>query len=113
MSPPRPTPPVRNRRSAKAPAAAALALPAALSIREVSTVAPTLAAAIAAGASVLDSGAVSIIDTAGLQLLLSARRTAAALGVELRLAAPSAAVKDSARSLGFAAALGLEPEPAS
>lgn len=71
---------------------------------------PVLLAA-AADAAVLDLAAVSALDTAGVQLLLMAARSAAARGVQLRLAAASPAARSVIGLLGLQARLGLAPEP--
>ena len=51
---------------------------------------------------VLDLGQVDECDTAGLQLLLAARKSAAALGKPFRLTAVSAAVRETSEALGLA-----------
>jgi anti-sigma B factor antagonist len=54
---------------------------------------PLLAQSVAAGAQRLDLSRITEIDSAGLQLLLSARRSAATHGIELAFDAPSSAVR--------------------
>ncbi len=54
------------------------------------------------GGLALDLSAVPECDTAGVQLLLAARRAAAAAGQALRLDAPSAAVAEALRRCGAA-----------
>ena len=64
----------------------------------------TLAQAIQAttGTLVLELSGVSEFDSAGLQLLLAARRSLAERGLALRLAAPSDVVQDALRVFGLA-----------
>ena len=79
------------------------ALPACLTIREVTAARRQLQRALAAGATAIDASAIALIDTAGLQLLLAAGN-----GGRLRYTAPSKALREAAQQLGLGAALGLE-----
>lgn len=67
-----------------------------LTIAHVAALKPALLQAVAAGDGplVLDLGAVAELDTAGLQLLLLARREAAARGRVLQLRGVAPAVRD-------------------
>ena len=79
-----------------------LSLPSTVSISEVATLRETLRAALDAGDLELDVSAVTEIDTAGLQLLESAHRTALARGRAFRFSRGGRGAVDSA-----AASLGL------
>jgi anti-sigma B factor antagonist len=74
----------------------ALVLPAELTIYHAATIRGDLAAAVAAGQRQFDLGHVTEFDSAGLQLLLAARRSVAAAGALLELSNPSRAVLDVA-----------------
>ncbi len=89
------------------PPPASAVLPACLTIREVSAVHKELCRALRAGATSIDAGAVALIDTAGLQLLL-----AAAVGGRVLCTDPSAALRAAAARLGLDAALRLDAPPA-
>lgn len=96
-----------------APAAVAAApatptLPSTLTLRQVSEAATMLLPAIAGGADLIDASEVLQCDTAGIQLLIAAARSAAARGGSLVLDRPSAALVDGATRLGVAGTLGLE-----
>jgi anti-anti-sigma regulatory factor len=92
-----------------APRAAPLvALPASLVIRDVAGVAQQLGAALTGGALVVDASAVTAVDTAGLQLLLAAQRSARARGISARWLGASPTLTRAASALGVARALGLE-----
>jgi ABC-type transporter Mla MlaB component len=84
------------------------ALPAAILVGDAAELAARLQRALSANALELDGSAVEQIDTAGLQLLLSAVRTAAERGAVLGWAEASAALRASARQIGVSAQLGLE-----
>lgn len=56
---------------------------------------------IAEGHHAFDAGAVTEMDTAGLQLLLSAQRTLARQGLELSFTHPSGTVKDVLKAYGL------------
>ena len=79
------------------------ALPACLTLREVTAQQKRLEGALAAGSAAIDASAVALIDTAGLQLLL-----AAFAGGGVRYEAPSATLCEAAARLGLGAALGIE-----
>lgn len=65
-----------------------------------------LQAALAGGAPLaLDLSAVTEVDTSGVQLLLAAAATARQRATELRLVAPSAALRDTLGLLGLHALL--------
>jgi len=55
----------------------------------------------------LDAAAVTRVGTPGLQLLLAARRTAAAQGSTVALVAPSSCLRDAIAELGLEAAFGF------
>jgi ABC-type transporter Mla MlaB component len=84
------------------------ALPSTLTLRQVSDTALMLLPAIAGGADVIDASAVLQCDTAGVQLLIAAARSAAARGGTLVLERPSLALVDGATRLGVAGTLGLD-----
>ena len=87
---------------------AAPALPSTLTLRQVDDTALMLLPAIAGGADVIDASAVLQCDTAGVQLLIAAARSAAARGGTLVLERPSPALVDGATRLGVAGTLGLD-----
>jgi ABC-type transporter Mla MlaB component len=92
------------------PASGAPALPASLDIREISASFEWLRSAVNCGVDCIDASRVASIDTAGLQLLLAAGRTAAAHGRALRWDRPSSTLIDAATRLGVAGVLGLVRE---
>ncbi len=57
----------------------------------------------------LDLGPVSDFDSAGVQLLLAARRSLAERGGQLRITSASAPVRDALRVFGLDAALAADP----
>lgn len=65
-----------------------------------------LVAATARGMLVIDAGAVTSCDTIGVQLLVSARRTAEAGGVPFRVAASSPAIDRACAAIGVRLAPG-------
>ncbi|MGW0608825.1 STAS domain-containing protein [Streptomyces sp. NPDC002644] len=69
-----------------------------------------LAARSSAHAVTLDLSGVTFCDLASLYTLLSVRRTMPLLGVEVRLAEPSAAVRTAARRADLVTELGLDAE---
>jgi anti-sigma B factor antagonist len=90
-------------------AAACLAVEGEMTIYRAAELKPALLAAVRAHeAPALDLSAVTEFDSAGLQLLLAARREAARLGRRLDVTAASPAVRDVFALLG----LGLDGEPA-
>lgn len=95
--------------TAPAPAApsAGPALPATLDVREIGAAFEFLRSAVNCGVDSIDASRVTTIDTAGVQLLLAAGRTAAAHGRALRWAGPSSALIEAATRLGVAGVLGL------
>lgn len=84
------------------------ALPSTLTLRQVGDTALMLLPAIAGGADFVDASAVLQCDTAGVQLLIAAAKSAAARGGTLVLDRPSAALIDGVTRLGVARTLGLE-----
>ncbi|GEM_PF-2603788 len=97
-----------RRRSARTPAAGGVPivdLPAALVIRDVAAVAEALLASLAAGALVVNASAVDSVDTAGLQLLVAAERSARERGIAARWLGPSEPLVRAARALGVDHAL--------
>jgi anti-sigma B factor antagonist len=66
-----------------------------------------------AGVLEVDLSQVTELDTAGVQLLLLAQRTAAVLNVELRFVAPSPAVSSVVALLGLGLTLGFNTPPPS
>lgn len=88
-------------------ASALPALPPALDIREIRTCFELLRSAVNCGVDRIDASRVAAVDTAGLQLLLAAGRTAAAHGRTLRWAGASSALVEAATKLGIAGVLGL------
>jgi anti-sigma B factor antagonist len=90
-----------------APAAFRLAIDGELTIYRAAELKPVLLSAVEAHPSVeIDLAAVSEIDTAGVQLLMLAKRSAHARQAELRLAAHSPAVVDAFELLDLAAFFG-------
>lgn len=96
---------------AVAAAPAALVLPASMTIREVDDLRAPLMRAVLGGALEIDATGLATIDTAGLQLLLAAFRSAAARGITPHWAQPSGVLASAAMRLGLAAQLGMR-EPA-
>jgi ABC-type transporter Mla MlaB component len=84
-----------------------VALPASLVIRDVAEVAGRLRAALAGGALVVDASAVAAVDTAGLQLLLAAERSARERGIVARWLGASDTLRRAAAALGIQHALAL------
>ena len=82
-------------------------LPASLAVRDVAEVAQRLRAAIAGGALVVDASAVAAVDTAGLQLLLAAERSARERGISTRWLGTSEVLKRAAAALGLGHAVGF------
>jgi len=83
------------------------ALPADLSIRAVRETAALIGAALAAGSERIDASRVAMVDSAGVQLLIAAGRTAAAHGRALRWAEASSSLIEAASRLGVAGLLGF------
>lgn len=83
------------------------ALPAALDIRAIRETFEFLRSAVNCGVDSIDASRVVRVDTAGLQLLLAAGRTAAAHGRALRWTGASSALVEAAAKLGVAGVLGL------
>jgi len=92
----------------KAAGASIMALPASMLIRDVAAVADVLRASLAAGVLAVDASAVAAIDTAGIQLLLAAERSARERGIPARWLGASETLKAAASALGVADALSLE-----
>lgn len=83
-------------------AAACLAVEGEMTIYRAAELKPALLDAVRThGAPVLDLSAVTEFDSAGLQLLMMARREAAALGKRLDVSAASLAVRDVFALLGM------------
>jgi anti-anti-sigma regulatory factor len=82
-----------------------VALPSSLAIRDVAAVAAALRASLAAGVLVVDASAVSTVDTAGLQVLLAAERSARERGIPARWLGPSEPLRRAAAALGVEHAL--------
>jgi len=89
------------------PVSSGPALPAALDIREIKDTFEALRSAVNCGVDSIDASRVTTVDTAGLQLLIAAGRTAAAHGRALRWDRPSSTLIDAATKLGVAGVLGL------
>lgn len=88
---------------------AAVALEGELGIFSAAAVRQRLLQALDAAAEVeVNLGKVAEADSAGLQLLIAARKEAAARGKRLRFAEPSAAVRDLLALCGLEALLGTE-----
>jgi len=83
------------------------ALPAALDIRGIGETFEFLRSAVNCGIDSIDASRVVSVDTAGLQLLLAAGRTAAAHGRALRWAGASSSLVEAATRLGVAGILGI------
>ncbi len=83
------------------------ALPAALDIREIAATFEFLRSAVNCGIDSIDASRVTSVDTAGLQLLLAAGRTAAAHGRALRWVGASSSLVEAATKLGVAGVLGF------
>jgi ABC-type transporter Mla MlaB component len=94
-------PPAAGRRNA------CPALPSVLDIRDISETFELLRSAVNCGVERIDASGVVRVDTAGLQLLLAAGRTAAAHGRALRWAGASSTLIEAATRLGVAGLLGL------
>ena len=98
----------RTRRSAEPVAPEVIVLPAHFDIRSVAGLARLLRERVSIPAPVLiDAGAVASTDTAGLQLLLAARRAAETKRVAFEWRAVSDAVRATSATIGIGAALGL------
>lgn len=94
--------------SACVPSRTHLALPRDLTIAGVAALKTSLVAALEAGRPVdLCGSGVEQVDTVGLQLLLSCRRTAAAAGVEWTLSETSPRLQEHARQAVLAGELGI------
>jgi anti-anti-sigma regulatory factor len=76
-----------------------------LSIREVAQRHGQLKAMLERGANEIDLGALTSVDTAGLQLLLAAAHAAQARGMRLRLRGAQPLLSDATRILGMDAQL--------
>ncbi len=87
--------------TAAIPDPAACAVDGELTIQRAAELKPVLVQAARAEAPLIDLSGVTELDTAGVQLLLLARRVAAARGVPLRLAAASEAVRETMTFLGI------------
>ena len=88
-------------------------LPAALDRRAVPGLAVEISDALAKGGALkLDGSAVQQMGQIGLQLLLSARRTATGRDARLSIEAPSPAILNAARISGTADLLGVDPDHA-
>jgi ABC-type transporter Mla MlaB component len=83
------------------------ALPPALDIRDIRETFEFLRSAVNCGVERIDASGVVRVDTAGLQLLLAAGRTAAAHGRALRWAGASSTLIEAATRLGVAGLLGI------
>lgn len=93
---------------ASVPASSALALPREFDIRTLGSLPAELRERAAAGSALaIDGSAVAAIDTAALQLLIAARRAAAARALAFEWRDPSEALRATSRLLGLCAALGL------
>lgn len=88
-----------------------LELPARITIHEVRALHQQLLAQIGAWELVLDGSRVEQVDTAGLQLILAARRSAEAAGGRLEWRPLPAAVLHATRALGLDGEFGLGPVP--
>ena len=82
-----------------------VALGASLTIVETRTLQRSLKALLQRGRAEADAHALKAIDTAGLQLLLAAGRTARARGLTLKLSGARALLLEAATSLGLGRAL--------
>lgn len=90
-------------------AATVVALPSELHIAEVAAFRAALDNVLRQSQAVrLDAAALTVIDTAGLQLLLAFRRAAAARGLACTFGARSEALREAARLAGLAPDLGLD-----
>jgi ABC-type transporter Mla MlaB component len=83
------------------------ALPAALDIRQIAETFEALRSAVNCGVDSIDASRVTTVDTAGLQLLIAAGRTAAAHGRALRWVDASSTLVEAATRLGVAGVLGF------
>ena len=83
------------------------ALPAALDIRGIAETFEFLRSAVNCGVESIDASRVATVDTAGVQLLLAAGRTAAAHSRALRWVDASSSLVEAATKLGVAAVLGF------
>jgi ABC-type transporter Mla MlaB component len=88
-----------------------LGLPERLLIQDVRAFAEHVRAAFGSGALRIDSTQLDQIDTAGLQLLLAARRAAAEQGLAFEWMNASAYLSARARAAGLNDALGLPESP--
>ncbi len=83
-------------------------LPAELTVGQSASLRSCLLNALAGGQPLaLDGSCVAAVDTIGIQVLAAARQSAAAAGIEWRISAPSAALREHARAGGLERALGL------
>lgn len=101
----------RHTKGAEPPPAALLELPVRLTIHEAHALHALLLAHIGPRKLVVDGARVEEVDTAGLQLMLAARRAAAAAGGSFEWRPLPPAVARAARELGLAAELGLGDGP--
>ena len=92
---------------APAAASAGPALPASLDIRGIAATFEFLRSAVNCGVDSIDASRVTSVDTAGLQLLIAAGRTAATHGRALRWEGASSTLIEAATTLGIAGVLGL------
>lgn len=95
----------KRRRGAGKAAIDVLALPAEMTIYHAAEIRTTLLQAVAAGTVKLDLACVGEFDSAGLQLLLAARRTARAAGRHLELLNMPRIVQQACATYGFDEAL--------
>jgi ABC-type transporter Mla MlaB component len=101
------SPSAANPPAAAAASVAVTRLAGALSIRSVGQTIGELRGALGSGTLRLDAGAVEQVDTAGLQLLVSALATASARGMAFEWVGVSATLRDAAAFLGLTDALRL------
>jgi anti-anti-sigma regulatory factor len=90
--------------------AAHLLLPHALDIAAVGDLGAAIREAVASDAIVIEAGAVTRADAAGIQLLCAAVLAARSRGTTVEWRAPAKFLCDAARSLGVNELLGLEGE---
>ena len=89
------------------PSSATVALPSVLTIRDAGPVRAALIAALEAGQLEIDGSGVTAVDTAGLQLLVAAMKSAATRSITPCWRGASPVLVDSAQRLGLGQALSL------
>lgn len=104
---------VESKAPLAAPMTAVVRFNASLQIKDVEAAHQSLLGAFAGGSAALDVGAIEVIDTAGIQLLLAAQSDADKQGIVCTFVGQSAAVLHALKILGLEGRLRLGPHRAS